>query len=208
LVLQYFENRVNTTYRLTLIAVGYTFLGIFYKYSNHKYIDELVNHIFGKKGEDMVASMLGSNFDDSYTYIRNYEIPDKGGDIDGILISPKGVLIIEVKFYSGSFEINDGKFYKFHKKEHPDLCWYNPIKQAEKQRGYLQNLLHRNSINVHVRAVVVLTHGHILAIHGPTGIYILKKEKLVDFIDNGVVSSPALSPQLIEQITNIFKSKI
>lgn len=138
----------------------------------------------------MVSSLLENEFDDGYTYIRNYPIPKfkGGGDIDGILITPKGIFILEVKFFSGSFEIDNGYFYKKDRKGLILSYSNHPIRQANKQREYITELLNKNGHHVHIRSLVVLAHGCITEIRGSTGIYVLKIGKLIDFIKKELVS--------------------
>ncbi|MHB1316911.1 MAG: nuclease-related domain-containing protein [Minisyncoccota bacterium] len=177
-----FNEQLDVIYRILVLAFAYLGIWIFYKYS-FDHIDPFVNNLFGKEGESIIELALKNSFDDSYTYIKNYKIPNtKIGDIDGLLISPNEIIIIEVKFYSGVFEIINGIFYKFHKKPYPDFFPHNPIKQVERQKDCLTSFLKEKGLEVHIRDVVVLAHGRVKNIQGPTGVYVLNKDNLVDFI--------------------------
>lgn len=188
-VVEHLGKDMNIVYRYSLIVLAYIALGIFYIFTRHKYIDEFFNNLMGKKGENLIAEILKTNFDDSYTYIRNYEIPNcKIGDIDGILISSNEIIILEVKYYTGDFEILKGEFYKFSKRGKLYRTCHNPIRQAQQQKESLVSYLDTKGFNVPMRALVVLASGNIKSIQGVTYVYVLNENNLVSFIKKEIQS--------------------
>jgi hypothetical protein len=192
-------NNLGKQWQVILVIFGYAAIICSLFLIRHKYLDELVNQLFGKRGEDAVANILMKDLDDSYSYIRNLEIPNKGGDIDGILVGPTGVWILEVKNYSGVFEIINGEFIKVYKEKRVTL-WKNPIRQVLKQKSFLSTIFETKGIKSHIRPLVVMAHGRI-SIQGSTHVYVLEKEKLVNFIKDQPNS-------LLDSKENILKQLI
>lgn len=204
LVLQYVGNQLNIIYKALLLFIAYFGLYFFFKETNNKYIDEVYNNFMGTRGENLIEKLLKDNFDDSYTYIRNYVVSDsKIGDIDGLLIGPNEIVIIEVKYYYGSFEILNGEFYKIRKRSQYHL-WHNPIRQVERQKEALIDFLKVNGLNINVRAFVVLASGGISDIKGPTGIYVLNKNNFVDFIKKEMSHPHNTPPVPVKELFNLI----
>lgn len=137
----------------------------------------------GKEGEAVVAKILSETLDNNYTYVKNYLIPNtRIGDIDGLLIGPKGLILIEVKNYQGVFRIagNDvlrrlrGDIYKLYRK--------SPFKQTERQQEYLAKYLKGKGIIIPIHAVIALVSGKISAISGETGLFIAEAQNLTNYV--------------------------
>jgi hypothetical protein len=200
LTLHYLGNEISLSFRLLLLVVEYVGLGFFYGLLRSSFIDDLVNNLRGKKGEDLVADILGSHFDGSYTYIRNYVVPGSAiGDIDGLLVGQNEIIIIEVKYFSGEFEIRNGEFYKITEKGQYHL-WSNPIKQVKKQKDCLLSFLKERSLCIHVRSFVVLVSGRVRRFQGPTGVYVLNKDNFVDVLNKETSIDHNLTNQPIQRI--------
>jgi hypothetical protein len=146
-------------------------------------LDEIQNFRYGKKGEEEVRDILDETLDDNYVYVENYLIPNtRIGDIDGLLIGPKGIIILEVKNYVGVFRIsgNDilrrlrGDIYKLYRK--------SPFKQVMRQAKYLSKFFKEKSVDTRVMPMVVLVTGLISVISGETGVFITEIDKLTNNI--------------------------
>lgn len=204
LVLNHYSDDLSLYYRLPLLIISYVGIGVLYYYSRPKYVDEVFNNFIGKRGEDQIATLLQQHFDDSYTYIRNYVIPQtRIGDIDGLLINSKEVIIIEIKYYSGEFEIINGVFFKC-KKNRLYRLWNNPINQVEKQKNHLVALLKQRGLDMHVKTFVALAHGRVKNIKGHTGVYVLTKDNLVDIIQKEIVVPHPSSTMVVEHLLEIL----
>lgn len=120
-----------------------------------------VNYLLGERGENKVAQSLGMVLDDRYTLIRNLVLPDEKADIDGVLVGPFGVLVMEIKNYSPEYS---------YKCEGSDWFWRepgkryrrkeeSPTKQAMINTSHLKTYLsHHGVCDVLIETVVVITN--------------------------------------------------
>ncbi len=163
------------------IAAVVVFLVI--KESIEELPDEIRGYRYGEEGEKEVLETLKETIDDNYIYIRNYTIPNtRIGDIDGLLIGPKGVIIIEVKNYAGVFRVSGQDLYRKLKGDVYKLYRRSPFKQVLQQRDYLAKFLKEKGIDTKIIAVVALVGGRISAINGDTKIFITESNKLTNHI--------------------------
>jgi len=155
---------------------------------------------YGKQGEDEVKNILQETLDDNYTYIPNYIIPNtRIGDIDGLLISPKGILVLEIKNYAGIFRISGSDLYRKRSRDIFQLYYRNPFTQIKRQRDYLEKFLKEGGIDMRVMAIVVLVVGKIDTITGETGVFITEARNLTNHIFElkPIQFSPDLSDKII-----------
>jgi len=155
--------------------------------SSKNHINRLIYQIrtfrFGKRGEDTVVKELSKHLDDSYIYVENYQIPNtRIGDIDGLLIGPKGVIILEVKNYNGVFRISGPDMYRRLRGDIYKLYERSPFEQTIRQKEYLTKFLREKGVDTHVIPTVVLVTGKINAISGETGVFIAEINKLTNHI--------------------------
>ncbi len=203
-----FGNSISITDQFGFLALAYFCLWIFFKTIFDDNIwDVMVNNIKGKKGEDLIAKCLSENFDDSYTYLRNITLPDdKIGDIDGLLINSKEIVIIEVKYFTGKFKIKDGIFHKLKGSYlSPFGLPHDPIKQAERQRLALTEYLNQKGFHPHIRPFVALAHGKVVGIDGPTSIYVLSNDNLIPKLKEEFASTVNLPNQSAEEIVGVLR---
>jgi len=137
----------------------------------------------GQRGEDSVVNALTQFLGDEYIYIPNYIIPNSRiGDMDGLIIGPKGVIILEIKNWEGIFRISGRDVYRRLRADIYKLYRKNPFVQVYRCNESLRKLLAYKGMNTRVIPVVVLVSGKISAITGKTEIYITEVEKLVNYI--------------------------
>lgn len=158
---------------------------LFYIFAVYKNTDrralyhQLQSFTKGIDGEKQVRALLEHNLNNEYTYLPNYVIPKSFvGDIDGLLIGPKGVIIIEVKNWVGSFFVQSGNIYRKYRHNTP---LSNPFVQVLRQAEALESFLTANQQSVSVRKLIVLVNGK-LSIEGKTGVYITQLGQLLDYI--------------------------
>ena len=117
-------------------------------------LTEQRNFVVGRKGEERVVRLLYRLLDDEWALFRNVDLPDNCGDIDGVLVGPRGIFALEVKAYSG-YNRNTG--FKWQRKYAG--FWRtlprNPSKQARRNAARLGEYLKRCSVNVWVEPRVV-----------------------------------------------------
>jgi len=105
------------------IAITVVIVFVLVRKHSDSLFENIGNFKKGKRGEDEVAAMLKENLDDNYTCVENYMIPNaRIGDIDGLLIGPKGVVILEVKNYQGVFRISGPDLYRRNRGDKIILC--------------------------------------------------------------------------------------
>ncbi len=202
-----FGNSLSMIDQLGFLALAYFCLWIFVKtYFNGTIWDVMFNNLNGKKGENLIAKSLSENFDDSYTYMRNVTLPNhKIGDIDGLLINSKEIVIIEIKYYTGEYIIKDGNFYKL-RGSHQRYFepFHGPIKQAEKQKSALTEYLKQKGFTPHIRVFVALAHGKVIGIHNPH-IYVLNNDNLILKLKEEFASTVHLQNQSVEEIEKLLQ---
>jgi hypothetical protein len=179
------------------------FAVIFFTLSKN-HVDTLVDQIrsfrFGKEGEDAVIEELKKTLDDNYVYVTNYQIPNtKIGDIDGLLICPKGILVLEVKNYVGVFRISGDDMLRRLRGDIYKLYRRSPFQQVIRQTKYLDKFFKDNGVNVRVLPIVVLVTGKISAISGATGVFVAEINKLTNHIFE-LSSIPDWSAELSNKI--------
>ena len=119
----------------------------------------------GIAGEQLVATELGRALDDDWTLLRGYR--NRRGEIDHLLLGPKGLFAIEVKNINATVSI-DGDRWRADKydnygnlveqREVADRKGRSPSEQLNDSAGELERFLHERGQRVTVQRVVVLTH--------------------------------------------------
>ncbi|GIW67059.1 MAG: hypothetical protein KatS3mg096_562 [Candidatus Parcubacteria bacterium] len=146
----------------------------------------------GIEGEDEFFNVLKSIGDD-YIVIQNYEVPEtRSGDIDFLIVGPKGIFIFEIKNYNGVFRIcstNEIFKKKWHKnilKPHYELLnlEYNPLTQLLNQKGIIEKILKDSNIHLPVYPNLVFINGEIESYPSNYPIFILDKSHYKRFPSN------------------------
>ena len=106
---------------------------------------------FGKKGEEYVALML-EEIKDSNLYIYNdFTFEYKKGlstNIDHIILSTGGIIVIETKSNKGDIYGLDDESTWYAKKKHEYKEFRNPLIQNENHINILRKMLNNDSINI------------------------------------------------------------
>lgn len=173
-----------------------------------EFIKDLASLRRGISGEDIVAESLeNSKLFGDYWYIRNYT--NKAacyGDIDGILLGPKGMFLLEVKNWQGSFRVSGTDMYRHISKDLYKL-YKSPINQlVDNQERVLHYLESRGINSVNLRSFVVLVGGRLESFRGSTGVYVTT----ADEIANKIISSPDhhFSTDQVNKILDALKLEI
>lgn len=132
----------------------------------------------GRDAERRVAADLGRTLDDDWLLLRGYR--NRRGEIDGLLLGPRGLLAYEVKYHNGTVYISgdDWQFEKYDKYGNlvqgrapmRDRKGRPPSVQLNEPVAALAQWLRKRGQRVAITPVVLLTHGRsrIGAIHDPT----------------------------------------
>ncbi|WP_353684509.1 nuclease-related domain-containing protein [Thermodesulfovibrio sp. 3907-1M] len=160
----------------------------------------------GAQGENVLKQTLRRILSDSYTAYYGYQT-QSNGDVDCIVVGPKGVILIEVKNHKGTilYEERTGwRCVKTGKKGTYEGFIKNPGKQVTKNYWEIRELLSSYGIDIPVYAVVVFTNPKAtLEIKSPTfGYKVLKVEDLQSYIDS---LPEKVCPKAIDKAKKAFK---
>jgi hypothetical protein len=119
----------------------------------------------GIAGEQLVAVELGRALGDDWTLLHGYR--NRRGEIDHLLLGPRGLFAIEVKNINATVYI-DGDRWRADKHDHygnlveqrpiTDRKGRSPSEQLNEPADELERFLHERGQRVTVRRVAVLTH--------------------------------------------------
>ena len=111
-------------------------------------------------GEERIEEVL-KNYPDDYILVFNYEIPEpRIGDIDALLISPKGIFILESKNYNGTFRLSGSDLYKKTRFRTYKLLIKDVVGQIKRQKEALERYLKNNGIEIPIYPFLVFTSNH------------------------------------------------
>jgi len=120
----------------------------------------------GIEGERLVENALGLVLDDEWALLRGYH--NRGGEIDHLLIGPRGVFAIEGKHRNATIDCDGDrwvatKYDKYgNQVDHPvpmtDRRGRSPSEQVNQPASILQDLLRRHGDPVTITPIVALTH--------------------------------------------------
>lgn len=119
----------------------------------------------GITGEHIVAADLGAVLGDEWTLLHGYR--NRRGEIDHILLGPRGLFTIEVKYRNATVDV-DGDQWWFCKYDHygnmveqgwiTDRRGRSPSVQLNEPTAELEQFLRSRDHPVRARRVVILTH--------------------------------------------------
>lgn len=119
----------------------------------------------GVTGEQTVAAELGAALGDDWVLLRGYR--NRRGEIDHILLGPRGIFTIEVKHRNATVHV-DGDQWRFNKYDRygnmveqgwiTDQRGRSPSVQLNESTAELERFLHSRSHPVRAQRVVILTH--------------------------------------------------
>lgn len=112
----------------------------------------------GERGEDEVVAELKRLLDNRWRLFRNAIVPGSDADLDAVLVGPTGVLVLEIKAYSGSFRVR-GSEWQYRSNNNWRPVDRNPIKQAVWNRQRLARYLNDKHPNEDVSVSVLLVLG-------------------------------------------------
>ena len=119
----------------------------------------------GIAGEQMVAAGLGRALGDDWVLLRGYR--NRRGEIDHVLVGPRGLLAMEVKHRNATVHIDgdDWWFDKFDRYGNrvgqgaiTDRAGRSPSMQVNEAADELERFLHSRGQRVTIHRMVVLTH--------------------------------------------------
>jgi hypothetical protein len=151
----------------------------------------------GIEGEQKVVVAL-MPLDDSYFLINDVKLPSSWGNIDHILLSPKGIFVLETKNYSGMVRCYGDTWYV------GPGGWARPIgsvsKQAKRNAYELSSFLERTTgFKTYVNPICVFVNPLLELAIFDAAVPILRVAELVGFLKQ-FKASTSLSEELIHTI--------
>lgn len=119
----------------------------------------------GMTGEQLVANELGRVLGDDWVLLRGYR--NRSGEIDHLLLGPRGLFAIEVKHRNATVRVNGDEWW-FDKYDRfgnlvgqgriTDRGGRSPSRQVNDSADELQRFLNRRGQDVAIQRIIVLTH--------------------------------------------------
>jgi hypothetical protein len=113
------------------------------------------NFASGRQGEEQLTAFLTGHLDNSWRLYRNLLLPDGKGDIDALLLGPRGLFVLEVKAWTGAYRIHGKTWQRQNSTGHWHTINFNPSEQARWNARRLQAFLHSQGLSLPVQQRVV-----------------------------------------------------
>ena len=164
---------------------------------------EYKNYLAGREGEDKFEKALTKKLNNDWFLFRNIDLPDKQGDIDALLIGPKGIYACEIKAFSGSYR-NTGNRWQYRSSG----VWHNfkksPSKQATRSAIRLHNFLLENAgIDIQVEARIIWAGDKKVWTDKPA-VRVWKLQHS-QYISEDINTGKTLDEETVEKITTALK---
>ena len=144
----------------------------------------------GRRGEDVIVDVL-QRLDDSHYLINDVVLPSSRGNVDHVLLTPKGIFAIETKHWEGEIVCHGDEWHRqYHKGlfSTKDFDAGSPSRQVKMNAINLSRLiesrLFHNTFRIWVEGLVIFTNPKVrLKLHEPR-VAVLRAEDLYDYIIN------------------------
>ncbi len=158
----------------TLVGIVLVLLGL-------NTLRKSLNYYSGIQGEKAVTSTL-SMLDDSNYLINDFLDNTGKGNVDHILLSPKGIFIIETKNYSGQIRCYGDSWSRKWRSRTYEIS--SVTNQAKLNAKRIQNIILKTTkLKLFVTPICVFTNANVdLRLKNPSSV-ILRLEKLIEYIN-------------------------
>jgi hypothetical protein len=144
----------------------------------------------GRRGEDAIVEVLQA-LNDSCYIINDITLPASRGNIDHVLLTPKGIFAIETKHWEGDIVCNGDEWHRRYHKGFFSTKNYDsgsPSRQVKMNAFNLSKLietrLFHDTFRVWVDGLVVFTNPRVhLELYDPS-ITVLKSQELYNYLIN------------------------
>jgi hypothetical protein len=144
----------------------------------------------GRRGEDIIVDVLQRR-DDSHYLINDVILPSSRGNIDHVLLTPKGIFVIETKHWDGEIICHGDEWHRRYRKglfSAKDFDAGSPSRQVKMNAINLSRLiearLFHDTFRIWVEGLVVFTNPRVrLKLHEPS-VAVLRVDDLYDYIIN------------------------
>ena len=152
------------------------------------------NYDKGRCGEDTITNML-QGLDDSCYLINDVILPSSRGNIDHVLLTPKGIFAIETKHWDGEIICHGDEWFRRYQKGFFSSKEYemgSPSRQVKRNAFNLSSLIKsevfHNTFKIWVERLVVFTHPNVqLELNEPTVTILEANELLYVFSSRSII---------------------
>jgi hypothetical protein len=183
---------------LGMILLDYALLPVL-----ERLVQERDQYRLGRRGEEAVVKELQQHLDGEWTLFRNFVLPGKQADIDGVLVGPSGVYALEIKSYRGRFRNRGDQWWWGRYRPGWRRLTANPSRQAKANASRLNEYLH-DAIGekIWVEARVVWVGPGTLHIQRPA-VYIWFLAKMATYAAE-LLKSPPKPQSLIRRVWEVL----
>ena len=154
----------------------------------------------GMEGEEAVLQTL-RGLPDGYAAVTNFVVPGtRQGDTDLLVLGPAGILVVEVKAYTGHYACHGDAWFAVHPDGTRQPLRSSVSRQAKRSRKAIAHYLIDCDIAAPVHAVAVFRPGVRLELIHPT-VPVLTQDSLRDYI---LQLPPAPRPTLVADLEPLF----
>jgi len=154
----------------------------------------------GAEGEEAVLATLRA-LPDGYAAISNFVVPGtRQGDTDLLVLGPAGILVVEVKTYTGRYGCHGDSWFAVQADGTRQPLRSSVSRQLKRNRKAIAHYLVDCDTVAPVHAVAVFRPGVCLELTQPT-VPVLTQDSLLDYILN---LPPAPRPMLASEIASLF----
>ncbi|RNF40879.1 nuclease-related domain-containing protein [Planococcus salinus] len=156
-------------------------------HSQRRFLEaELYRSAAGERGEDRLRrKFIEFDFEESYRILRNVSLSmgDWKVQIDGLLLTNRGVIIVESKNISGQlhFDEKTGEFSRIDR-EGGKAVMEDPTSQLNKHIRFLTKFFRMKNIDFNVDGLVVFTSKQCEFLTKPPHNYVCKTYQMVDYL--------------------------
>ena len=144
----------------------------------------------GRRGEDTIVDVL-QRLDDSHYLINDVILPSSRGNVDHVLLTPKGIFAMETKHWEGEIICHGDEWHRRYHKGLFSTKYFDagsPSRQVKMNAINLSRLiesrLFHNTFRIWVEGLVIFTNPRVrLKLHEPS-VAVLRAEDLYDYIIN------------------------
>lgn len=170
----------------------------------------IANYQRGEEGEDRTVEMLRRLLDSRWHLFRNVVLPGRGGDLDGVLVGPSGVWLLEIKSYSRDFR-NIGSTWEYRAGNQWKLSRSSPSQQAKNNAARLAQFFSADGIQQWTHPVVVWANPEAsVNVENPM-VAVWTLDQLPDILSNLPVSNPMSESnrqKIVDKLTKLCEREL
>ncbi len=159
----------------------------------------------GEEGEDRAVEIIRQTLNGDWFLFRNIELPGrKKTDLDGVLLGPPGIWVLEVKSFSGEYR-NIGEQWEMRIGNRWALAKSNPSRQAQDNAVRLSNFLSADNIRQWVNPAVIWAGDALVSVENPA-VPVWPLDRLSDELGNAWQKETLAEPlrvRIAEKLTKL-----